>query len=272
MELYSTLEQILLSPTPKEKIAAFHTFYDACQNHKVAIDEMASPPIYFDTPSYAGFCTIVDPKVVPKRSKLWTLEGQVLLVHAIAHIEYSAIDLALDAAYRFRDLGEAFIQDWLKVAADEVRHFLMLQSLLEDLGSYYGQIEVHNALFEASQDTQTLLERMAVVPRYLEANGLDATPLILRKLQSHQNDPTVRKIVAALHIILEEEIEHVRIGDHWFNVACQREGVEKSIYFKIIETLYPKSFPRKVEINATARREAGFACEELQKISAIKPC
>lgn len=271
MELYSTLEQILLSPTPKAKIAAFFTFYEAYQNHQVQIDT-ASSPLRFDTPSYQSFCTIVDPKIVPKRSKLWTREGQVLLVHAIAHIEYSAIDLALDAAYRFRDVGEDFTRDWLKVADDEVRHFLMLSSILEELGSYYGQIEVHNALFEASVDTQTLLERMAVVPRYLEANGLDATPLILRKLQSHQHDPMVKKIIDALNIILDEEIDHVRIGDTWFNVACERAGVDPSVYFEIIETLYPKSFPRKVEVNTAARREAGFACEELQKISAIKPC
>jgi uncharacterized ferritin-like protein (DUF455 family) len=266
MELYTTLESILTAPSPCEKITAFYDFYTRFQKGEI-IRDVQAPITVFSNPSYRGFCTITDPKEVHRRTKLNTPQGQTLLLHAIAHIEYSAIDLALDAVYRFRDCGEAYERDWLEVADDEVRHFEMIESLLRELGSYYGEYPVHDALFEASMRTLDLRERMAVVPRYLEANGLDATPLILRKLQPHQKAPMIQKIIAALHIILDEEIDHVRKGDVWFEYACKRSGDEHSSYFEIIEKHYPNSFPRKIDINCTARTQAGFKREELSKIS-----
>jgi len=157
------------------------------------------------------------------------------------------------------------------VADDEVRHFEMIEGLLKELGSYYGEYPVHDALFEASMRTLNLYERMAVVPRYLEANGLDATPLILRKLESHKSDPMIQKIMAALHVILDEEVDHVRKGDVWFAYACEREEKEISSYFEIIEKHYPHSFPRKININCTARQQAGFRRDELSRIS-LTPC
>lgn len=269
MELYSTLETILTTSEPKEKIALFRDFYVAYCRGEV-IRETQMPITVFSDPSYRDFCTITDPKEVPRRTKLNTTQGQILLLHAIAHIEYSAIDLALDAVYRFRGLGEAYERDWLEVADDEVRHFEMIESLLRELGSYYGEYPVHDALFEASMRTLDLRERMAVVPRYLEANGLDATPLILRKLQPHEKDPMIQKIIAALHIILDEEIDHVRKGDRWFEHACKCAGKEPSSYFEIIEKHYPNSFPRKIDINCTARALAGFDKDELDRISLTK--
>lgn len=266
MELYTTLEHLITLDNPTEKISLFKSFYQQYCNHRVIVDNSSEPKI-FTSPSYSRFCTIVDPKTVPKRNKLDTPKGQILLLHAVAHIEYSAIDLTLDAAYRFRDVGEEFTHDWLKVADDEVRHFEMIEFLLKELGSFYGAVPVHNALFEASTRTLNLLERMAVVPRYLEANGLDATPLILAKLLPLQPDPMVLKITAALEVILEEEIDHVQRGDRWFRVACEREGVETSIYFQIIEKYYPRSFPRRVGINCNARKLAGFTPEDLKQIS-----
>ncbi|HEX5623094.1 MAG TPA: ferritin-like domain-containing protein [Sulfuricurvum sp.] len=269
MELYATLEHVLTIQQPSEKINAFKLFYSHYSAGNVH-RQTAAIPREFDKPSYHGFCSICDPKEVPKRTKLGTAHGQILLLHAIAHIEYSAIDLALDAAYRFRDMGDEFISDWLKVADDEVRHFEMIDALLQELGSYYGEHPVHDALFEASQRTVNVLERMAVVPRYLEANGLDATPLILKKLEQYQQDPMVSKIMKALQIILDEEVDHVLRGDRWFHVACEQENVHPDIYFEIIERHYPKSFPRKVAINCDARKCAGFECRELEKISLVK--
>ena len=266
MELYNTLETILTASIPSEKIAAFKTFYTLYRNGDISRDE-STPPTVFTTPSYRDFCTVIDPKEVPKRTKLGTPHGQILLLHAIAHIEYSAIDLALDAVYRFRDCPAAFEEDWLVVADDEVRHFEMIEGLLRELGSFYGEYPVHDALFEASQRTLGLHERMAVVPRYLEANGLDATPLILKKLYSHRSDPMIQKIMAALNVILAEEVDHVRKGDVWFEYACRVEGKESSSYFEIIEKHYPHSFPRKIDINCEARRNAGFTKDELSKIS-----
>ncbi len=269
MELYNTLETILTTSLPSEKIATFKTFYTLYRNGDISRDESIVPTV-FTTPSYRSFCTVIDPKEVPRRTKLNTPQGQILLLHAIAHIEYSAIDLALDAVYRFRDCGEEFDTDWLVVAEDEVRHFEMIESLLQELGSYYGEYPVHDALFEASMRTLELMERMAVVPRYLEANGLDATPQILRKLESFKVDLMIQKIIAALHVILEEEIDHVRKGDRWFNEACKDKQLEPSVYFDIIERYYPQSFPRRVAINCEARRAAGFDTDELERISLDK--
>lgn len=269
MELYSTLEHILTLQKPAEKVEAFKTFYSRYLQGD-ASGKITTDPLIFDAPSYAGHLNYCDQKEAPKRSKLGAARGQILLLHSIAHIEYSAIDLALDAAYRFRELGDEFIADWLKVADDEVRHFVMIDALLHEMGSFYGEHTVHDALFEASKNTPTLLERMAVVPRYLEANGLDATPLILEKLESLRKDTMVTKIIAALQIILDEEVDHVRRGDRWFHYACERENVSADVFFEIIERHYPQSFPRKTAVNCDARKSAGFACHELEKISLVK--
>lgn len=269
MELYSTLEHLLTLQKPTEKVEAFQRFYEQYSYGNMRKDPNASL-VVFEHPSYHGYMDYCDQKEAPRRSKLGALRGQILLLHSIAHIEYSAIDLALDAAYRFRDVGDEFIDDWLKVASDEVRHFVMIDALLHEMGSFYGEHMIHDALFEASRQTQTLLERMAVVPRYLEANGLDATPLILEKLEPLRKDVMVTKIIAALQIILDEEVDHVRRGDRWFQYACERENVSSDVFFDIIERYYPQSFPRKTAVNCDARKSAGFECRELEKISLIK--
>ncbi|HHH72658.1 MAG TPA: ferritin-like domain-containing protein, partial [Sulfuricurvum sp.] len=217
-------------------------------------------------------CTIVPPLKVPRRKNPATVKGQQLFLHAIAHIEYSAIDLALDHAYRFAGMPKAFYDDWLEVADDECRHFELLGGLMEEVGCRYGDFPVHDGLFEAGQRTQRLLERMAVVPRYFEANGLDATPQILQKLETIQGDVMIDRIVSALKVILDEEVDHVRKGDRWFAYACEEAGVEKSVYFEIIERLYPGSFPRKKGVNVTARKAAGFSCSELNKMGPDKVC
>ena len=271
MDFYQTLENILTTVQPSEKIAAFRAFYEAYKNGRISVDSETAIH-YFEEPSYASFCTVVSPQVVPKRKKFMTDDGKILLLHAIAHIEYSAIDLALDAAYRFRDLPKAYYDDWLQVADDEIRHFEMIQTLLVELGSSYGKVEVHNALFEASQRTQNFLERMAVVPRYLEANGLDATPEILERLERLPTDIMIEKIKSALQVILEEEVDHVLKGDHWFAFACKQENVDKSVYFEIIKKYYPNSFPRRKSINVNARKEAGFSCKELNTIANVPVC
>jgi uncharacterized ferritin-like protein (DUF455 family) len=265
MNFYKSLEQILLSDRPTEKIEAFRNFYAAYKRGDVSF-ETGTTPREFETPSYASFCRIVPPLTVPKRRKLNTEQGKIILLHAIAHIEYSAIDLALDHAYRFHDLPKAYYDDWLEVADDEIRHFEMLNTLLEELGGKYGDVEVHDSLFEASQRTQTLLERMAVVPRHLEANGLDATPQVLERLEKIPSDAMIERIKAALRIILDEEVEHVMKGDRWFNYACDQEGVSRDVFFSIIQSHYPGSFPKKNGVNIEARKEAGFSCPEMKKI------
>ncbi len=269
MNFYKELAKILQISKPAEKIEHFEQFYALYKTQQLSF-ESEDEVICFTTPSYAKFCQVVAPQDVVKRKNLTTKQGQINLLHAIAHIEYSAIDLALDAAYRFRGLPKQYYDDWLVVADDEVRHFMMIEKLLEELGANYGDVTVHNALFEASQKTQhSFLERMAVVPRYLEANGLDATPMILEKLQKLPSDEMIKKIISSLKIILDEEIDHVKKGDIWFEYACKEQNIDREVYFEIIKKYYPRGFLRPDDLNIEARREAGFSCSEL-KIMAQK--
>jgi uncharacterized ferritin-like protein (DUF455 family) len=113
---------------------------------------------------------------------------------------------------------------------------------------------------------------MAVVPRYLEANGLDATPMMIEKIRGLSDDSKAEKIVDVLKIILDEECDHVQKGDFWFKYACDREGLDYAVYFDIIEKYYPSSFPRKKALNIQARQEAGFSCAELKRMNTDTKC
>ncbi|MDB2562708.1 ferritin-like domain-containing protein [Sulfurimonas sp.] len=271
MNFYKELELILELDTPIEKIKRFSMFYEVYKNGEVNFEQSYKVK-EFDKPSYSSICKVVPPQDVPKRRNLITKEGQITLIHAVAHIEYSAIDLAIDAAYRFHGLPQKYYDDWLRVADDEIRHFLMLEELLHELDAKYGDVEVHNSLFEASQKTQNLVERMAVVPRYLEANGLDATPMILEKLKKLPKNDMLEKIIAVLTVILEEEIDHVKKGDIWFDYACEQESLSKDVYFEIIDKYYPQGFLRAKNLNTTARKEAGFSCSELNHMAHKEIC
>jgi len=191
------------------------------------LDLEVSSPNIFKEPSYSKICKIVDPKDLPARKNLHTQEGLAILIHAILHIEYSAIDLALDAVYRFRDMPQEYKMDWMVVADDEIRHFKMLESILKELGYKYGDFTVHCGLFDAANHTRDdLLDRMAIIPRYYEASGLDVNPQIIKKLENQKKDPLVSRIIDALNLIYCEEIEHVFKGDKWFKYICQDRNLE----------------------------------------------
>ncbi len=271
MNYFKILETILRAPNPLQKIEMFHDFYEKYKEGNISFEE-CSPALKFDKPSYFPFCTSVPPQDVPKRKNLTAVDGQINLIHAVAHIEYSAIDLALDSAYRFSGLPKAYYDDWLAVADDEIRHFLMLEKLLQDLDSTYGSVIVHDALYEAGQKTIDLVERMAVVPRYLEANGLDATPMILKKLKKLPGSEGVQKIIDVLTIILDEEVDHVKKGDVWFSYVCEKEGFSTDIFFDIISKYYPRSFLRPNDLNIEARKKAGFSCKELKFMAKEEVC
>lgn len=135
----------------------------------------------------------------------------------------------------------------------------MLEKLLHELGSFYSDLPVHDALFISSTRTLDLKDRMAVVPRYLEANGLDVTPHMIEKFSKLEDDEYALKIVEALRVILDEECEHVHKGDVWFKYTCDLERLPYEICFDIIEKHYPGSFPRKKKLNIKARQDAGFS-------------
>ena len=271
MNYFSTLEQVLLANNPKDKIEKFETFYKNFINNNFTF-EKDYIPCELKEPSYIGFLEIVKPTSLPKIKNFNTNEGKKYLLHTILHIEYSAIDLAIDAALRYKDLPINYYQDWLEVANDEVRHFKMLLGLLEELDGKYGDFPVHKNLFEAMQTTPEFLRRMAAVPRYLEANGLDQNPKIMEKLKSN-NDPFNRKILDALNIILEEEVDHVTKGDVWYKYACDLENLDyDTTYLKIIEEVFPGSTKRKMDLNFEARKKAGFSCELLKTLSKKEDC
>ena len=186
------------------------------------------------------------------------------------HIEYSAIDLALDACYRFRNMPIKFYQDWIEVAEDEVGHFEKLHQLLNEVGYKYGDFPVHNSLFEASKKTQNFLSRMAIIPRWYEAGGLDANEKIINRLKK-SNDPFAKEVIQALLVILNEEITHVIKGDKWFKWECERLNLEPiDTYFKIVDNFF-KDWKKK-DINVAARLKAGFSCKELKILNEKVSC
>jgi len=262
---FEKLEKIIQTPNPEEKFDQFYDLYENIENFDFKSDQK---PKVFQKPSYAEFCKIVHPAKVPRRRGFDTPEKQAALLHAIVHIEYSAIDLALDACYRFRNLPKEYYLDWLEVAEDEIRHYKMINSLLEKTGYKYGDFPVHNSLFEASMKTQELLSRMAIIPRWYEANGLDANEKIIKKL-SKINTPFAKETINALNVILEEEIPHVSKGDKWFKWECARKKLDPlETYFKIVDEFF-KDWKKK-DINVAARLKAGFSCDELKILAKSK--
>lgn len=201
---------------------------------------------------------LVVPAKVPRRG-LGSDEGKAAFVHALAHIEFNAINLALDAVYRFRSMPHEYYKDWIRVAREEAEHFELLRNRLRQLGHDYGDFQAHAGLWDMARRTaDDVLMRMALVPRMLEARGLDVTPGMIRRLQAMGDSKTV----ACLEIIYREELGHVEIGSHWFEYVCRQRGLEpQQTYIDIIKTHVSERIRKP--INAEARRQAGFTEKEL---------
>jgi len=201
---------------------------------------------------------LVSPLLV-KRRAMHTVEGRAIAIHALAHIEFNAINLALDAAWRFTGMPEAYYLDWLKVACEEAKHFLLLKNYLRELGFDYGFFPAHDSLWEMVDKTKgDLLARMALVPRTMEARGLDAVPQIrARFLQAKDT-----QMIAILDIILHDEIGHVEIGNRWFNYLCNERDCDPITSFSELSKQY-KAPQLKGPFNWSARKQAGFTDIEL---------
>ena len=201
---------------------------------------------------------LVPPSTLPKRG-LGSAEGRAAFIHAIAHIEFNAINLACDAVYRFRGLPLRFYRDWLAVAADEAKHFGLLQRRLGDFGHAYGDFDAHNGLWEMAEKTaHSCIERMALVPRVLEARGLDVTPGMIERLKREGDAETV----AILDIILREEVAHVAAGTRWYQWCCDAEGIDAVAHFRELLARFAPNALRG-PLNEEARIRAGFVAEEL---------
>jgi len=269
MKLYKILEEALTSDCIETKEKLTQQCFEYCSQNEFISSE-GFQPLMFDKPSYINKCEIVDPKKLKTRKDFDKPEGLATLIHAIAHIEYSAIDLALDAVYRYPTMSQHFKVDWLEVALDEIRHYKMLETLLIELGFKYGDFPVHCGLFDAANHTaDNILDRMAIIPRYYEASGLDVNPQIIKKLDNKRKLIHVKKLIEILNIIYDEEIIHVNKGDFWFKYICKVENLDTSIYFKILEK-YKLLEKQRPHINVDARQKAGFSCSELKKLGDIE--
>ncbi len=269
-DFYSFLEKTILTSDIKEKEENIKSLFLFLEEKEIFFSKEV--PKDFKEPSFKKICKIVTPKELPKRKRFDTKEGLGALLHSIAHIEFNAIDLALDAIYRFRDTPIEFKKDWLEVAKDEVRHFKMIEKILKELGYFYGDFPVHQGLFDAMINTKdSLVKRMAVIPRYYEATGLDVNPKIIQKLKSTpKKSDLIYQSIDALDIIYKEEISHVQKGDKWFKWACKKIQKEpQSFYFEILKEY--GLLKRKAQINTKARLKAGFVCEELKRFG-VKRC
>jgi uncharacterized ferritin-like protein (DUF455 family) len=194
-----------------------------------------------------------------KRRAMNTAEGRASLIHALAHIEFNAINLALDAVWRFPNMPEAYYADWLQVAQEEAYHFGLLADHLLTMGYQYGDFSAHNSLWELAEKTSgDVLARMALVPRTMEARGLDATPALRAKL-AQAKDFAAADI---LDIILRDEIGHVGIGNRWFAYLCEQRGLESIACFSALAQEF-RAPQLRAPFNVPARLAAGFTPEEL---------
>lgn len=261
--LFENIFLALTAKTAQEKCTKvqeiWENFTHLNPNHDSAIFPL-------EIPTFAHFCQILAPKKVPQGKYLKTDLNAAHLIHSIAHIEFSAIDLALDCAYRFRNLPLQYYKDWLEVASEEVKHFLALETLLHTLGFQYGDFGVHTLLFDTLKTCNVLLDRIALIPRGMEAVGLDVNPFLCAKVQSstHSIKDTLLKTLA---MILNDEIHHVQKGNFWFHYICDVQKIPQharaNTYVEILKK-HNFSFPKaNTHFNTQARLQAGFSHEEL---------
>lgn len=267
-DLFSGALAALRETDPARKAACAEALYRAWREGSVDIHDAAAP-LPLPVPGRPGRPVLVAPQAVPRRNPA-SRSGHAALLHALTHIEFNAINLALDATYRFRGLPAAFYGDWLQVAAEEALHFSLLRAHLQALGHDYGDFAAHDGLWEMARKTaHDALARMALVPRVLEARGLDAAPAIRAKLAAVGDAGAV----AILDIIERDEIGHVAIGNRWYFHLCQVRGVEPLATFRQLLGQYDAP-PLKPPFNFSARGRAGFLREELawlQKLQAGLP-
>ncbi len=222
------------------------------------------PPLPIEKPGRPPRPRLVAPRDLPQR-KLGSREGRATLLHALAHIEFNAINLAWDAVYRFRDMPLAFYKDWAHVAREEAMHFSLLCGCLQDLGYSYGDFDAHDGLWEmACKTAHDPLVRMALVPRVLEARGLDVTPGILERLRKTGEVRAVK----VLEIILRDEIGHVEIGTRWFRYLCQQRDVPAEATFLRLLQEYMHGRVKR-PFHYEARERAGFNQLEMQHLEAM---
>lgn len=261
------VEQVLLENDPELKanhsIALFQQWQclSPSERQSVLAKNTRSVVVELSEPGRPLKPELVDAKLLARRG-LGSHAGRVALLHSLAHIEFNAINLALDAVYRFRDVPIDYVTDWLKVASDEGEHYLLVAERLIELGSHYGEHNAHTGLWDMAKRTDhDVLVRMALVPRILEARGLDVAPPMIKKLKAQGDTDSA----AILQRIYNDEITHVEIGNRWFRYVCELRNLDGAAVFRDL-LAGPSSAYLRSPFNDEARLQAGFTVEEMQLI------
>lgn len=246
----------VLEPDPQRKCEAIHAILKESLLDKATV--FAEPE---GIPGRLSKPELVPPGKVGRRA-MNTVEGRAVLIHALAHIELNAVNLAADIIWRFAGMPAQFYLDWLKVAKEEAYHFQLLVGHLSTQGFAYGDFPAHNSMWEMAEKTRgDLLARLALVPRTLEARGLDATPAVMAKL-AQAGDHAAADILA---IILHDEIGHVAIGNFWYKKLCAEQGLDIISTYAEMTRKY-KAPPVRGPFNLEGRRAAGFDEDELRAL------
>lgn len=254
----------LMSTVPTEKVTSTTDFNEALLAGKLSFQSAMSPVREIVIPGRPENPRLIDGKDVPRRG-LGSVEGRIALLHALAHIEFNAINLALDAVYRFRSMPHQFVRDWARVASEEAFHFSLLNDRLATLGSTYGELPAHNGLWDMAVRTDhDPLVRMALVPRVLEARGLDVAPAMIEKLRTCGDQVSAD----ILQTIYQDEIDHVRIGNHWFVELCRQRDLQAQVTFIELLKEFTQGFLRG-PFNLPARTRAGFSEAELRALDTL---
>ena len=258
MNLFQKIEEALNTRDPQQKVALTYQLFFEWRDGTLRI-EHDHPVTAIGEPGRPDRPELVLPKDLLRR-KVTTEEGRAILIHALTHIEFNAINLALDAAYRFRHLPDEFYGDWIMIAKEEAYHFSLLRAHLQQYGHEYGDFPAHNGLWEMAQKTAAdVMVRMALVPRSLEARGLDVTPGIQKKL-SENGDANAATL---LDVIFRDEVGHVAVGNRWFREICEQRGVNAEQTYQGLLQQHREAQPRP-PLHHDARIAAGFSESELK--------
>ena len=259
-ELRQVALEILSLSDPQDKVnQVFQLFSDYHEQRIVLNAEVSLSAENMMLPGRPEKPILVPPLQVPRR-KMDTVEGRASLLHSLGHIEFNAINLALDAIWRFAGMPTQYYEDWLKVAKEEAYHFSLVENYMQSFGYRYGDFEAHNSLWEmVERTTDSIIARMALVPRTMEARGLDAVPMIRERFKQIKESGAVQ----ILDIILRDEIGHVAIGNHWFNYLCGQNNLSPIATYQDLAITY-RAPKLKGPFNIEARRLAGFSPEEIE--------
>lgn len=255
--LFCLAESVLFENDINKKIEMTNDLLKKWQNKEVVLKKQSAVK-YCYQPGRPEKPELVLPRELKQR-KINTPEGHAAMLHAIAHIEFNAINLALDAVYRFQEMPEEYYGDWIRIAVEEAKHFKLLQDYLKDLNYDYGSFPAHNGLWCMAQSTShDVLCRMALIPRVMEARGLDVTPGIKQNFKLVGDS----RAVDILNIIERDEIGHVAAGNHWYYYLCEQRDLDP---IKVFKTLIKQYALQNIKgpIAVESRKKAGFKAIEL---------